>query len=167
MIVYTTLEQFATEWEQETRRTENVLKTLTDDSLAQAIMSGRRTLGTLAWHLVTSIGFISTLGLELESQPQNNSAPDSAAEIAKAYSKIARSLLDAVQSQWNEDTLAATQTVMGEEWSNGASLHFAVLHQAHHRGQMTVLMRQAGLLVPEIYGPTYESWLQKGMEPLV
>lgn len=55
---------------------------------------------------------------------------------------------------------------MGVKWQNGASLRFAVMHQAHHRGQMTVLMRQAGLTVPEIYGPTYESWIEKGMEPL-
>ena len=26
-------------------------------------------------------------------------------------------------------------------------------HQNHHRGQMTVLMRQAGLTVPGVYGP--------------
>lgn len=165
--MYAKLEQFVTEWEKETRITEDVLKTLTDESLTQAIRSDRRTLGALAWHLVTSVGFMSTLGLELETQPKGTSVPDSAAEIAEAYSGIAHSLLNAVQSQWDDKSLAATQTVMGEEWGNGASLHFAVMHQAHHRGQMTVLMRQAGLLVPELYGPTYESWLEKGMEPLL
>jgi uncharacterized damage-inducible protein DinB len=29
---------------------------------------------------------------------------------------------------------------------------------------MTVLMRQAGLKVPGIYGPSYEEWLQFGMK---
>jgi hypothetical protein len=32
---------------------------------------------------------------------------------------------------------------------------------------MTVLMRQAGLRIPELYGPTYDSWIDKGMDPLV
>ena len=31
-----------------------------------------------------------------------------------------------------------------------------VVHQIHHRGQMSVLMRQAGLVPPGIYGPTRE-----------
>jgi uncharacterized damage-inducible protein DinB len=29
-------------------------------------------------------------------------------------------------------------------------------HQTHHRGQMTVLLRQAGLTVPGVMGPTKE-----------
>lgn len=72
----------------------------------------------------------------------------------------------AVQEQWNDETLEQSQQVMGVEWQNGATLRFTIMHQAHQRGQMTVLMRQAGLVVPEIYGPTYESWIEKGIEPL-
>ncbi|WP_258881781.1 DinB family protein [Paenibacillus sp. sptzw28] len=29
-------------------------------------------------------------------------------------------------------------------------------HQIHHRGQMTILIRQAGLTAPGIYGPNEE-----------
>jgi len=39
-----------------------------------------------------------------------------------------------------------------------------VNHQAHHRGQMAVLIRQAGLRVPDVYGPAREDWAQWGME---
>ena len=39
-------------------------------------------------------------------------------------------------------------------------------HQNHHRGQMTVLMRQAGLTVPGVYGPAKEEWATAGMEAL-
>ncbi len=38
-----------------------------------------------------------------------------------------------------------------------------LLHQTHHRGQMTVLMRQAGLPVAGMYGPTKEDWAKYGM----
>ena len=38
--------------------------------------------------------------------------------------------------------------------------------EAHHRGQMTVLMRQAGLTVPGIYGPAQEEWAAMGMPTL-
>lgn len=39
-----------------------------------------------------------------------------------------------------------------------------IQHQNHHRGQMTVLMRQAGLPVPGIYGPAKEEWTTFGLE---
>jgi uncharacterized damage-inducible protein DinB len=46
----------------------------------------------------------------------------------------------------------------GEQWSRGAVLSALILHQVHHRAQMTVLMRQAGLKVPGLYGPAREEW---------
>jgi hypothetical protein len=49
--------------------------------------------------------------------------------------------------------------------TNGSLLLFLLQHQSHHRGQMTVLMRQAGLSVPGIYGPSKEEWARFGMEP--
>jgi uncharacterized damage-inducible protein DinB len=51
----------------------------------------------------------------------------------------------------------------GDKWKRGQTLHALILHQAHHRGQMTVLMRQAGLPVPGIYGPSREEWEAFGM----
>jgi uncharacterized damage-inducible protein DinB len=38
----------------------------------------------------------------------------------------------------------------------GAMLRSLIDHQTHHRGQMTVLLRQAGLPVPGVMGPTKE-----------
>lgn len=43
-------------------------------------------------------------------------------------------------------------------------LFFMIQHQIHHRGQMTILMRQAGLTVPGIYGPAKEEWAVIGRE---
>jgi uncharacterized damage-inducible protein DinB len=39
-------------------------------------------------------------------------------------------------------------------------------HEIHHRAQMTVLMRQAGLKVPGLYGPAKEEWSQYNMPPM-
>jgi uncharacterized damage-inducible protein DinB len=44
----------------------------------------------------------------------------------------------------------------GEHWPRGLTLQALVFHEIHHRGAMTVLMRQAGLTVPGIYGPNRE-----------
>jgi uncharacterized damage-inducible protein DinB len=51
----------------------------------------------------------------------------------------------------------------GQTWARGETLQVLVVHQAHHRGQMTVLMRQAGLAVPGVYGPAREEWVGYGM----
>jgi uncharacterized damage-inducible protein DinB len=37
-----------------------------------------------------------------------------------------------------------------------AVLTSLVRHQVHHREQMTILMRQAGIVVPGVYGPARE-----------
>ena len=46
---------FTTEWLKEAHITEQVMETLTDDSLKTAMTDQHRTLGHLAWHLVMSI----------------------------------------------------------------------------------------------------------------
>jgi uncharacterized damage-inducible protein DinB len=59
MMMFNKVDDFVTEWAQETRMTEAVMKALTDESLTQAVANERRTLGQLAWHLVRSIHFMS------------------------------------------------------------------------------------------------------------
>jgi uncharacterized damage-inducible protein DinB len=51
----------------------------------------------------------------------------------------------------------------GQTWKKGMILKMLNGHQIHHRGQMTVLMRQAGLKVPGVYGPSKEEWAAYGM----
>jgi uncharacterized damage-inducible protein DinB len=53
----------------------------------------------------------------------------------------------------------------GERWTRGFTLFASLLHEVHHRGQMTVLMRQAGLAVPGTAGPSKQEWAQWGMAP--
>ena len=51
----------------------------------------------------------------------------------------------------------------GMTWKRGTTLSLLINHQAHHRGQMTVLMRQAGVPVVGVYGPAKEEWKAAGM----
>jgi uncharacterized damage-inducible protein DinB len=167
MMMFNKVADFATEWDPEARMTEAVMKALTDESLMQAVAAERRTLGQLAWHLVRSIHYMTNLGLEFAGPEGGELAPESAALIAKEYRRMSDSLLLAVKTQWSDEKLLESEEIMGEDWSNGGLLRFTVMHQAHHRGQMTVLMRQSGLRIPELYGPTYETWIDKGMAPHV
>jgi uncharacterized damage-inducible protein DinB len=53
----------------------------------------------------------------------------------------------------------------GMKWPRGTTLYILLSHEIHHRGQMSVLMRQAGLKLPSIYGPTREAWASYGQSP--
>lgn len=46
---------------------------------------------------------------------------------------------------------------LGQNMPRGKVLSMLVQHNIHHRGQMTVLLRQAGLEVPGVMGPTKEN----------
>ncbi|RCX21781.1 putative damage-inducible protein DinB [Fontibacillus phaseoli] len=164
--MFNQIKDFAKEWEEELKLTEKVMEALTDESLSREVVFGRRTLGDIAWHLVLSPHYMTGLGLVFDGPEGGNQVPESASVIAKEYAKVSHALLDAVVTQWDNDKLLESQDMMGQSWKNGATLRFTVMHQAHHRGQMTVLMRQAGLRIPEVYGQTYDSWIDAGMEPL-
>ena len=61
--------------------------------------------------------------------------------------------------------LEKEDTMYGEQWQRKVTLTSLVFHQIHHRAQIEVLMRQAGLRVPGLYGPSKEEWAAMGMTP--
>ncbi|MEF2968420.1 DinB family protein [Paenibacillus sp. M1] len=164
--MFTKIADFVKEWEAELKLTEKVMAVLTDESLPREVIPGRRTLGDIAWHLAVSPHYMSGFGLVFDGPEGGERVPESAAFIAREYGKVSRALLDAVSKQWNDESLLESTEVMGQPYIIGETLRFTIMHQAHHRGQMTVLMRQAGLKIPEVYGQTYDSWVEAGMEPL-
>jgi uncharacterized damage-inducible protein DinB len=166
--MFNSIEAFAAVWRNETASTRKVMETLTDESLAVRITPDNRSLGRLAWHLIQSMHeMLSRTGLEFEGPSEDTPVPSSAAEIAAQYARVSDAMLAAVQRDWTDESLSKLNEMYGETWPNGLTLHVLVVHEVHHRGQMTVLMRQAGLRAPDIYGPTLEQWSEMGMEPPV
>ena len=72
-------------------------------------------------------------------------------------------MAEQIAKHWTDAMLVETVPMYGEDWTRGKVLAALILHQAHHRGQMNVLMRQAGLGVPGVYGPSKEEWVNYGM----
>ncbi|GIP41243.1 hypothetical protein J31TS4_45230 [Paenibacillus sp. J31TS4] len=166
--MFVTVNQFVKSWSHEAAATQRVLDMLTDDSLRQEIAPQSRTLGQLAWHLVVTIPeMLGRTGLAIPFPEGGEKAPASASVIAEAYKRTGQAMLEIVQSQWTDDSLQQSNDMYGEQWPNGLTLHALIQHEIHHRGQMTVLMRQAGLRVPGIYGPTREDWIDQGLTPLL
>ena len=162
--MFTKLKHFERAWAFESENTLKILRTLTDTSLSQAISAEERTLGRIAWHVTTSIPeMMERTGLKLEGPGAEAPLPPFARVIAEGYEKVAKSLLDVLPRTWNDESLQQVDDMYGEKWKRGVTLTVLISHQAHHRGQMTVLMRQAGLKVPGVYGPAREEWGGMGM----
>ncbi|UKS25779.1 DinB family protein [Paenibacillus sp. HWE-109] len=166
--MFTTIQDFVNEWTRENQSTQRVLDTLTDASLSQKIAPDFRSLGQLGWHIATTIHeMLSRTGLTFDPPGGEHHAPASAKTIADTYRAAAAGLTSAIHSQWTDESLAESTDMYGEQWKNATTLRSLISHEIHHRGEMIVLMRQAGLRVPDIYGPTREDWIAQGMEPLV
>ena len=164
--MFLSVSTFLQAWEKEAESTQRILDALTDDFLNQLVAAQDRTLGRIAWHLVTTIPeMMARTGLILESINEDAPLPNTAEVILHNYREVSNSLVTAIRNQWNDQTLLEKRDMYGETWTNGYTLSALIDHQIHHRGQITVLMRQAGLKVPRIYGPSREDWNQIGMEP--
>lgn len=161
--MYRTLEDFLAQWKQESAMTLQVLDMLTDESLSQEVTSKNRTLGRLGWHLGETLEeMTSHAGLEVKGAEFGTTVPNSAREIADAYRVSNDAMMKAMKEQWTDETLQEERNMYGDNWTVAQVLSTLVLHQVHHRGQMTVLMRQAGLKVPGLYGPALEDWAAMG-----
>ncbi len=162
--MYNTIQDFSTDWSFEYDSTLKIFKNLTDASLRQKVTEQGRSLGHLAWHIILTLGEMGgKAGLNVDTPSEDTPDPTSASVIVEAYKKGGRSLASEINRKWNNEMLPEEVVLYGEKWTRSAVLTSIVKHQIHHRAQMTILMRQAGLQVPGVYGPSREEWKQFGM----
>jgi uncharacterized damage-inducible protein DinB len=162
--MFTSMEHVKSVFSSEINFTEKVFDNLTDKSMSQAINKDHRTLARMAWHIIASITeTMGYCGLEINGITEKDPIPATAAEIKKAYRFAAHTMLDKISSEWSDETLQQEDDLYGETWKRGLTLLILLKHEIHHRGQITVLMRQAGLVVPSIYGPAKEGWADHGV----
>ncbi|HNF48246.1 MAG TPA: DinB family protein [Chitinophagales bacterium] len=109
---------------------------------------------------------MSKTGLDIPMEIKNPAEDTSitAAQLATAYTQAAATLLAEMEAKWTDASLQDSNNLYGMEWSNALTLSILLKHEIHHRGQLTVLMRLAGLIVPGVYGPSAEEWEQYGMK---
>ena len=168
--MYHTIREFLDDWRQESALTQKIMDALSDASLAQRVGPGdNRTLGRVAWHIATTIPeLLGRTGLAVQGASDHAPVPAQASAIADAYRQAAASLASQVEAQWRDATLLQEDDMYGMMWSRAMTLQVLIRHEIHHRAQMTILMRQAGLVVPGTYGPSREESAKMGMpEPAV
>ncbi len=153
--MFRTVDDFLKTWNRESEVTLEVLAMVSDDAMVQASADGHRNLGQIAWHLPVSLGQLGRkMGLDFETPGLTTTMPMDMAMTVNAYRKASEGLYGAIEESWTDATLEERDDIYGDSWPRGETLMTLLSHEIHHRGQMTVLMRLAGLKLPPVYGPT-------------
>jgi uncharacterized damage-inducible protein DinB len=154
------VQDFLETWTSESQATLRVFRALSDGSLSHGVAPGGYTLGSLAGHITGSIaGLPANAGL----LPMPGAMPELASvkALVAAYEHNANQVAEAVKEKWSDAQLGEEITIFGRSVRKGVVLAMLISHQGHHRAQMTVLMRQAGLKVPGVYGPSQDDLAAK------
>lgn len=154
--MYRKVEDFLEDWAASAAGTLSVMKAITDDKMGVAIVEGHSTLGWLAWHLVGAAGgFGFFAGLQVPRVERGAAVPATMAEIVAKYEAIIEAYHTEAKKLSDDSLTEEVNSFVGTTL-RGKLLRQMIDHQTHHRGQMMVLLRQAGLKVPGVLGPTKE-----------
>ena len=162
--MYYKLSDFISDWKYESESTLKVFSNLTDDALSKKVHAKVRTAGRLAWHITTAIPeMMSRTGIKFESVKEDSPILAKVSDLVDAYKNISENLLNQIKANWNNESMFIEDNMYGEMWARGKTLAILITHQVHHRAQLTIVMRLAGLKVPGVYGPSNEEWATMGM----
>lgn len=153
------IEDFLSEWKYESESTRKLFSLITNEVLHKKNHEHVRSIAFLAWHITITISeMMNKAGIPVSGPDEHSKPPATIEEIISAYEQSSASLVKELPKTWTDANLTEDKEMYGDTWKKGTVLSVLIKHQAHHRGQLTVLMRQAGLSVCGIYGPTKEEW---------
>lgn len=157
----TIAEALLQELEQEAMTTRRVLERVPNEKLGFQPHAKSWTLGQLALHVANLPGGIAQLSTMSPAQaPQfNQAAAKNAAELVPAFDASLDRARQVLGGATDEELMAEWVLMNGDEeiWRvpRLALLRMLMLnHQYHHRGQLTVYLRELNVPVPSIYGPS-------------
>jgi uncharacterized damage-inducible protein DinB len=149
------------ELEDEAETTRRVLERVPDSKLTWKPHRKARTLGELALHIAMTPGAVAEFVKDSPVQ-----APDFADPSPKNAAEIMSTLNDSIAKakqllgKMDDETLLATWRMMRGDKELLAMPRIAMLraimlnHWYHHRGQLSVYLRELDVPVPSIYGPS-------------
>jgi uncharacterized damage-inducible protein DinB len=150
-----------TELEQEAKTTRRLLERINDDHLDWRPHEKARTLGQLAFHVAFVPGAVAELALNDEVQAPTfiDPSPSSAREVLKTLDESI-SKAKKVLSGVGDEVLRSPWRMMKGDKEIFSQPKLALLrsimlnHWYHHRGQLSVYLRQLDVPIPSIYGPS-------------
>lgn len=162
--MYQTAASFAEDWNKERLETAKIFKCLTNGTLHTNISDYKRTAGKLAWHITQTL---TELGSKIQIFPtdalEGVKCPATVDEVVSIYQQFSGKIAEVV-STWEPAFLHETIEIYGMQSTRSQCLAMLVKHEIHHRGQLTVLIRQLGLKPVGIYGPSEEEWAAYNMK---
>ena len=152
--MFSSLEEALTLWAQQAAITRRVLAALPESAYGARPHEKSRTGAELAWHIATDpYSYVTgTLKLKVRGIPAA-SPPATSESLLHAYDAIHRDCVTAVGRQ-NDEWLRGEARMDGRATTNGIVIGSMVLHETHHRGQLSIYVRMAGGKVPSICGPS-------------
>jgi len=163
--MYLKIEDFISEWNQESESTVKVFSKIPDNKKAEKVNDNVRSLDRMAWHITQTLTEMPhKAGIVEEDVLDNKPVPETFSEIIEIYKKYSDNLIDQLQKKWKDEDLTIEMEIYGMTWEKRKILSALVNHQVHHRGQMTVVMRLLDIEVPGVYGPSKEEWVKYGMK---
>lgn len=164
--MYKSIEDFVNDWKTETELTKKIFGSIDDDKKDLKVNENVRSLARMAWHItqtLTEMPFKS--GIVEKDFLEKTEVPESFKTISELYNKYSCELVEQIEKKWTDEMLLESIELYGQNWQRQKVLNVLIRHEIHHRAQMTVVMRLAGITVPGIYGPAKEEWVKYGMEP--
>jgi uncharacterized damage-inducible protein DinB len=149
------------ELEMEAQTTRRVLERVPENQLTWRPHEKARTLGQLALHVATVPGGVAEIAVQSQMQaPQfTDPNPATAAELIPALdASIARA--KTLLGDMDDATVTAMWTMKQGERELFSIPRIALLrsimlnHWYHHRGQLSVYLRELDVPIPSIYGPS-------------
>lgn len=155
-----TVTELLQELDEEARTTRRVLERVAEDRLAWRPHDRSMTLGELAMHVALVPGAIADLaaqpGVDVDAgvpRPSARSVSELLATLERSVTRAKAVLVrlgDAgLTAPWNMTKGSRTIAVLPRITVIRSIL---LNHWYHHRGQLTVYLRQTGSLVPSVYG---------------
>ena len=149
------------ELEQEAQTTRRVLERVPQAHLAWKPHEKSMSLGQLALHIATVPGNVASLVAQPSTQAPTFEAPATAdvRELVPALEQTVKQARAAIGGM-SDDEVMATWRIMDGDRELMAMPRIAFLrsimlnHWYHHRGQLSVYLRQLNVPVPSIYGPS-------------
>jgi uncharacterized damage-inducible protein DinB len=162
--MYRKITDFATHWQEEVDMTVLLFQGIDFDKKAEKFNDNVRSLERLVWHICQTVTEMGHRGGIFETEIlEHATCPDTIDEVISIYKNYANQLKINVLEHWKDEDLDIEIPMYGETWTKGKMLSVLVLHQTHHRGQLTVVMRTLGMKVAGLYGPAKEDWAKYGM----
>jgi uncharacterized damage-inducible protein DinB len=143
--------------------TKRLLERIPEAQLGWKPAPKSRTLGELALHIAETPGAVASLAVSNPAQAPSfdslNRSPNTCAEIATAL-ELSLANARATLGAWTDQALMETWHLKAGDRELMAVPRIAFLrsimlnHWYHHRGQLSVYLRELGVPLPSIYGPT-------------